>query len=1435
MPSLIKLNFNVMKKQALLPALFLLFLFILTFNKVKAAPGDSCTSAISLTPSNSFSDYAFHSPDTAVWFSFIADSANMVVSLSTPVLPADTPTEYLHTLKLYSGNCSGLTLLASNSIHFGSDSLPTVYYAGLTHGTRYYISISKYNTMGCRICNKYPSYFSINVYGIFSTVMSLPPCATACGPNLVCNWNFMGAPSPPACYDMPSASPSCGATSDMSYTNYGAPNCFFGSNLPDYLIQSTTDWYFRTAYMSPAGPGTETYSFWGDSPPNFSGSCPIAAWQQTISGLIVGANYQFKMYYMDLDNITNYPNMPPATLSMKINAGSPLWTGNAATNSWTPTCVIWTANSTVANLQILDACEPNGIGYDFQLNEISFEMTQLPTFTITASPSSICLGQSTILTVAPSIPGYTYTWSGGTSPGTGTSVSASPTITTTYVLTVTGPTPCSSIAMITVTVNPLPPAPIVSVPAMACGPTTVTVTNPAVGASYTWSVNGGTNNSITSPGTSVTANIGIAATLTCVATYTATGCTSSTTFTMAPCCTSTVTSVGGPKYNQIINGNQLASVAGHSFLNQTILINGTFTIDMNTIFTACDVQFTSGSSIIVNSGKTLDIYSTSSTCSHFHAAAGCCMWQGIIINPGGNLVSTPLSGTLMPLMIEDAIAAIGVTTTANVTPGSYQLNQVIFNKNWQDIVVNLYTPIVYDPYGSAVNCMFTCRDLSSHPPCYWYQYVWSSSATNTTLICPHTNQQSHIGISLTNVGGYTNFFKCFFDYHDYGVYASSSNVGVYGNFFQNLMANAGTGVYATSVNGNTLTVGNPLNTERNEFHNCKCGVEAFNNMNNVSVLDNEFINTTEGNAAVVCEFNTKKGRIILSYDTITNFQVGIWASNNSPATVTINNNTINNTFCISKTPYYYGIYDAEFSSTAQHIIQKNGITSLNFGIECTGLYNATLFNNVITLGPPGGGCNPNYCLGDGIEFLNGNTSRIDANYITAPYQEFYASHTVALPKYVGIYESMSPALSMRCNNITNAPTQIWNFLPSTLLSKIVSNTLNAGGTNDIGIEYSSSTFSKYQVGGSGPAGNWWSTTTAFACRNDVTYSGPVPWYNYQGSVGNCSSNYYPNCGCIALTRFGGFPAINDSSCPGPAIIYHSGPVVLVDSLGIDSTISDSIPSAFTMLPDSFSIAYMGRVGQGHDSAGMLDDTTRIFNVEGLLEVLWRNKSLLTSYTILNHFNDSMKATTLGRIWRVDSSINYINGGGSVSGGYTAILDTLNLITPAGNIETNLKTVLTDYLNLMINDSLTSTQISGLWTLSDLCPKNDGQGVYMARALVSPYDTVQVTWQDSLCGSGNTPHRADRREATPKVTDNVQFNLYPNPNNGNFTLEYDLGKGVSGYVKLYNTMGQLVGEYNLANSQGMMSISNPQLSNGVYIWKLYTNTDTMKYGRVIIMK
>lgn len=161
-----------------------------------------------------------------------------------------------------------------------------------------------------------------------------------------------------------------------------------------------------------------------------------------------------------------------------------------------------------------------------------------------------------------------------------------------------------------------------------------------------------------------------------------------------------------------------------------------------------------------------------------------------------------------------------------------------------------------------------------------------------------------------------------------------------------------------------------------------------------------------------------------------------------------------------------------------------------------------------------------------------------------------------------------------------------------------------------------------------------------------------------------------------------------------------------------------------------------------------------------------------------------------------------------------------------------------YLTYLINDTLTSSQLATVKVLAEKCPDWDGDAVYEARALMSIYDSAGTVYSDSCYAPGS--HKAAKQQnpintASAIQIQNATVNLYPNPNNGNFTLEYDLGNNVDGKVILYDMYGQLVGEYSLANSQGKMSISNPQLSNGVYIWKLYTNTQSEQFGKVIIMK
>ncbi|MEZ5045868.1 MAG: hypothetical protein R2831_02640 [Chitinophagaceae bacterium] len=104
-----------------------------------------------------------------------------------------------------------------------------------------------------------------------------------------------------------------------------------------------------------------------------------------------------------------------------------------------------------------------------------------PTVSITASSSTLCLGESTTLSVTSSNdPDYTYTWEPGTL--SGASQTVSPTESTTYTLTAIDNTTgtyagCTNIDNVTITVNPVPIITATATPAsIPCGdPTTLDV------------------------------------------------------------------------------------------------------------------------------------------------------------------------------------------------------------------------------------------------------------------------------------------------------------------------------------------------------------------------------------------------------------------------------------------------------------------------------------------------------------------------------------------------------------------------------------------------------------------------------------------------------------------------------------------------------------------------------------------------------------------------------------------------------------------------------------------------------------------------------------------------------------------------------------------------------------------------------------------------
>ena len=88
---------------------------------------------------------------------------------------------------------------------------------------------------------------------------------------------------------------------------------------------------------------------------------------------------------------------------------------------------------------------------------VTATVTPAPVFTsLSATPSTICEGQNSTLSVTSDDPGYVYVWTPG--PLTGTPQIVSPLVTTQYTVTATDGSGCFNTGNVTVTVNPAPSA-----------------------------------------------------------------------------------------------------------------------------------------------------------------------------------------------------------------------------------------------------------------------------------------------------------------------------------------------------------------------------------------------------------------------------------------------------------------------------------------------------------------------------------------------------------------------------------------------------------------------------------------------------------------------------------------------------------------------------------------------------------------------------------------------------------------------------------------------------------------------------------------------------------------------------------------------------------------------------------------------------------------
>jgi hypothetical protein len=127
-------------------------------------------------------------------------------------------------------------------------------------------------------------------------------------------------------------------------------------------------------------------------------------------------------------------------------------------------------------------------------------------------------------------------------------------------------------------------------------------------------------------------------------------------------------------------------------------------------------------------------------------------------------------------------------------------------------------------------------------------------------------------------------------------------------------------------------------------------------------------------------------------------------------------------------------------------------------------------------------------------------------------------------------------------------------------------------------------------------------------------------------------------------------------------------------------------------------------------------------------------------------------------------------------------------------------------------------------------------LYQARALLQSITYVGKVYVDS-CDNSKVRKEMwmDDEPTSVSLVDGVQAKLYPNPNNGSFTLAYDLKKNNDAEVLIYDVTGKVVYKTSLDNLENMKQINTNNLNNGIYFIQLIHDKNLLWTDKLIISK
>lgn len=841
----------------------------------------------------------------------------------------------------------------------------------------------------------------------------------------------------------------------------------------------------------------------------------------------------------------------------------------------------------------------------------------------------------------------------------------------------------------------------------------------------------------------------------------------------------------------------------------SISLGGTITVNNNITLTLLqtNAQLDPNTKFVLNGNAKLRFIN-----SYVH---GCnYMWDGIYPVATGTV-------DILNSIVEDA-KRVAIDTLGGAT---ILFTNSYINKNNMGIV--LKTTKTSTSAVTVKNVLFTCSNVSipagsNKTPAVQANLTNAATLgafTSTVMLLPYNTQKSYCGIyavdashtGQTNtaivIGGTTGQENVF-DKMQFGAVIFRSRTAFQNNVFQNIKSAiapisggaSNTGILAVGplFGGGgpyyTLIGGASIN-EKNTFKDNDYGFINYS-QHLVTIENNRFENQGTG---VFVTANNNRSTVSVAHNKFVNNKIGINFDYNSNIDATILENWMDNTSAQGTYADNYAIRCTEPILTTnpltypKYSINNNYINGYYNGITTKLTFQSTITDNEVHMRPD----NTAYHFQSGIWIEASNDNLVTKNLVDMP-----SSNPLQWWHY-GIFTAGSTTPKIKCNST--------NYVGVGIIANGLNYTTAGDGIN--GNSMSNAAYG-FWLNANGEIGNQYTTNTSTSADNSWT---------------NCGNETYANNGCNQIAA----KFYTRSTAPYNIInATQSGTGISLIGIVAPNIASGACYNSISTPTLNLKVAGNGAKKLLMQHADEIANGSIVFaeNNESLKQIA--RKQLYSNLALqqidqsvsadINTFANNSKYNSLNKFFLVDSLIN--TGDSSKLNIATVINNNIN--TNNSDVDATQQQFNTLYINYLKNNrKAKASDIVDFENIAWLCPNINGHAVYQARSVL-----FNITKQQYInaCEKGD-PNSSKRFASSVIANTATSVKLFPNPSNGNITIQTD--DDLIYNVTVYNLLGEKVFESSVLNKQ---SINLNNLTSATYIIHIQNNGNLIKTERISII-